>query len=144
MINLHNNPYYIAEDALIFISQLQRGAVLKLAIKAAVLVAVVSCPTGAVAAEPLPMCYVVIAKDADYPSRIRAHEMAHCWGWWHPERKEKPKFGQLKSSFTIPWKYVMKGDYPRDRVEVYNYDHTMVAQECDGNPYGCAWGGLMK
>lgn len=116
----------------------------------AVLVAAVSCPVGAHAeratapvATPLPMCYITIARDADYPDRIYWHEMAHCWGWVHPERTETPKFGQLKSSFRIPLRYRMMGNYPADKVEVYYYEHKMVAQECNGNPYGCAWGGLM-
>lgn len=92
----------------------------------------------------LPMCYVYVATDADYPRRILNHEMAHCWGWKHPERKENPKFGQLKSSFKIPWKYVLKGTYPLNRLVVYYDVHGKIAKECEGNPYGCAWGGLQK
>lgn len=91
----------------------------------------------------LPMCYVTVARDAPDVQAIVRHEMAHCWGWVHPERASTPQFGSLKSSAPIPLKYKLKGRYPKARVEVYFYTHGMVAQECDGNPYGCAWGGLM-
>lgn len=91
----------------------------------------------------LPMCYVYVASDASSPKAVLDHEMAHCWGWVHPEPASTPKFGSLKSSAPIPFKYRIKGSYPANRVEVYTYDHRMIAQECNGNPYGCAWGGLM-
>lgn len=41
-----------------------------------------------------------------------------------------------------PWRYRIKGEYP-NKIVRYEIGKD-VAKLCDGNVYGCQWGGLQK
>lgn len=92
-------------------------------------------------AAALPMCYITVATDVPNPIAVRAHEMAHCWGWRHPERHDNGKVRTNYRSYSIPLWYRLKGDYPINRVEIDFEVSKDVAKIC-GSAYGCSCGGV--
>lgn len=108
----------------------------------AILAGVISCPTGAVAA---PLCTFVVATDAPNPVAIYHHETWHCWGWTHSVSANKgatDHFDTKMRAPIAPWYYRMKGEYP-NKIVYYMLGRD-VAKQCDGNVYGCQWGGYAK
>lgn len=56
----------------------------------------------------LALCIIVFSAgtNGDWHEK-RAHEMAHCWGWQHPEKQSA--FGK---AYRVPQEYLDLGDYP--------------------------------
>jgi len=107
----------------------------------AILVGVISCPTGAVAAAPAPMCHFVVATDAPNPTAIYIHEQAHCWGWWHPEHVGPRSKGYR--AYMPHGKYLKT--YPRKRLVVQFELMRDVPAICGADEqYGCQWGGYSR
>lgn len=95
----------------------------------------------------LPMCYFVVATDAPAPVEIYRHETWHCWGWTHPASANHgatDHFDAKMRAPIAPWYYRIKGEYPAKYREVRYELGKDVAKLCDGNVYGCQWGGLSK
>lgn len=90
----------------------------------------------------LPMCYFVVATDAPNPEAIYKHETWHCWGWTHPVHGVASHFDPKMRAPIAPWHYRIKGEYPNKEVR-YDIGRN-VAKLCNGNVYGCQWGGLSK
>lgn len=98
-----------------------------------------------ITAAVLPMCFVVVATDAGNPGAVVKHEMAHCWGWVHPEVTSgaNRKINSTYRAYNPPLRYRLKGAYPS--VEVRFELSAKVLKLCDGgSAYGCQWGGLQK
>lgn len=95
----------------------------------------------------LPMCYFVVATDAPAPAEIYRHETWHCWGWKHSVHANKgatDHFDPKMRAPIAPWYYRIKGEYPAKYREVRYELGKDVAKLCNGNVYGCQWGGLSK
>ena len=96
------------------------------------------------AASALPMCYIVVAIDAPNPVAVLNHEMAHCWGWIHPEGvKDNSKITKNFKAFEVPLKYKLKGIYPNVDLQ-YKYSKRVLELCNNMSAYGCAYEGLMK
>lgn len=96
----------------------------------------------------LPMCYFVVATDAPNPEAIYKHETWHCWGWTHSimsaNKGPTDHFDAKMRAPIAPWYYRIKGEYPEKSRTVYYDIGSNVAKLCNGNVYGCQWGGLSK
>lgn len=88
----------------------------------------------------LPLCTFVVATDAPNPTAIYLHETWHCWGWTHPVHGIAKHFSTTYRAAIAPPYYRNKGEYPNKLV--YFELGKDVAKLCDGNVYGCFWGGL--
>lgn len=104
-------------------------------------------------AASLPVC--IIVHDGD--PAVRQHEVAHCWGWVHPQ-------GEPNSTHhnppPVPQKYLRKGEYPElvelvvpgrnwltGRTNASRMCETVTAEDYHSTPFlmtvrGCATGGL--
>lgn len=87
----------------------------------------------------LPMCHFVVATDAPNPTAIFIHEQAHCWGWVHPENVGTRATKTYKA--YMPHGKWLK-PYPVDKLDVKYERMRDVAKLCDGDQFGCQWGGL--
>lgn len=90
----------------------------------------------------LPICYFVVATDAPNPEAVYKHETWHCWGWTHSVHANKgatDHFDKKMRAPIAPWRYRLKGEYP-NRIVRFELGKD-VAKLCDGNVYGCQWGG---
>lgn len=82
----------------------------------------------------LKACTIIVATSSPNPAEIVKHEMAHCWGWVHPEREASND--RNYRSFEIPARYARKGEYPN--ATVYFVTMPEAKKQCDGH-WGCMW-----
>lgn len=90
----------------------------------------------------LPLCTIAVAKDAPNPQAVFAHEMAHCWGWTHADHGVSATMNKSYQAPkpSLPWRLL--GDYPNTHAYRFDTGRTVARLYCDGNAYGCQWGGL--
>lgn len=92
-----------------------------------------------------PACFIVVASDAPNPEAVVIHEMAHCWGYRHAEKKGDPNKVLNKAyRANMPSRYwTSKGEYPNLPDGIHFETSKEVLKLCDGgSAYGCQWGGL--
>lgn len=82
----------------------------------------------------LKACTIIVATNSPNSAEIVKHEMAHCWGWTHPERAASND--RNYRSFEIPARYLRKGEYPN--ATVYFVTMKDAQKQCGGH-WGCQW-----
>ena len=80
----------------------------------------------------LKACTIIVAANAPHPAEIVKHEMAHCWGWVHPERAASDN--RNYRAYEVPLRYRIKGEYPS--ATVYFVTMKEAKKLCDGH-WGC-------
>lgn len=82
-----------------------------------------------------PKCHIVVSgHDWGFRTEFN-HEMAHCWGWEHPEGTEGTRY------LFPPLEYVMKGDYPNVNYPAGLRTSYNVAKQYCGGHSACQWFG---
>lgn len=79
-------------------------------------------------------CVIVVAADRPSSSEIYRHELAHCWGWEHPDQNHKGKPVKGYQSPNPPARFVKP--YPN---LVDHWVSTKEALRICGGTYGCQW-----
>lgn len=86
----------------------------------------------------LAACTIVVAVTGGHnPANIVKHEMAHCWGWKHPEQAA-PREGQDYRPFKVPLFYRLLGNYPQRLVIIHSETEHDAMRLCGGH-WGCMW-----
>lgn len=78
-------------------------------------------------------CVIVYANDVPFRGEVYWHEMAHCNGWEHPERKGSA-FASGYKAYQPPKKYLFKYPGPLRVRSVSTNEANLL---CDS--YGCFW-----